>query len=89
MTTKCPYCTNHHEGICPMVKAIDYHPNGSIKRVEFKTANDYPQVPPNSYFPAVSANASVPTFDPYKTTNASTVEGQWQDNADNVPQVQG
>lgn len=40
---KCPWCSGangyviHNSGVCPKVKAIEYHPNGSIKRVEFKT----------------------------------------------------
>ena len=24
-----------HQGACPKVKAIEYHPNGTVKRVEF------------------------------------------------------
>ena len=32
---KCPYCQHYHGGNCPAVKAIEYHPNGQIKRVEF------------------------------------------------------
>ena len=31
----CPWCSDHHSGRCPMVKAIEYHPNGTVKRVEF------------------------------------------------------
>jgi len=38
----CPWCSRpsvhhwvFHGGPCPRVKAIDYYPNGSIKRVEF------------------------------------------------------
>lgn len=35
----CPYCSTPHSGVihggpCPRVKAIEYHPNGSVKRVE-------------------------------------------------------
>lgn len=42
---KCAYCGSFpHQGICPTVKAIEYHADGTIKRVEFKTANDYPTV---------------------------------------------
>jgi hypothetical protein len=37
----CPYCGQHHTGICPMVKAIEYFENGTVKRVEFKTPSDY------------------------------------------------
>lgn len=36
----CPYCSSptratFHNGPCPRVKAIEYHPNGAVKRVEF------------------------------------------------------
>src|SRR3989304_4801743 len=34
---KCRYCDLHHDGACPRVKAIDYYPDGSVKRVEFGT----------------------------------------------------
>lgn len=40
---KCPYCGMLHGPTCFMVKAYEYHPDGSIKRVEFKNASDYPQ----------------------------------------------
>ena len=36
----CPWCSGEytnviHSGPCPRIKAIEYHPNGTIKRVEF------------------------------------------------------
>lgn len=31
----CPYCASVHKGKCPLVKAIEYHENGAVKRVEF------------------------------------------------------
>lgn len=36
----CPYCSGpsqavFHGGTCPLVKAIEYHPDGGVKRVEF------------------------------------------------------
>ena len=38
----CPWCSASengvnvfHTGPCPRIKAIEYHPNGTIKRVEF------------------------------------------------------
>lgn len=45
----CQWCNGMHTGICPLVKAIEYHLDGTIKRLEFKTASDYlaPQSPPN------------------------------------------
>lgn len=31
----CPHCGMIHETTCPRISAIEYHPNGSVKRVEF------------------------------------------------------
>lgn len=37
----CPYCSNpphqyiYHGGTCPLVKAKEYHQNGTLKRIEF------------------------------------------------------
>jgi hypothetical protein len=40
----CPYCGSLHERtVCHLVKAIEYHPNGSVKRVEFKSSADFRQ----------------------------------------------
>jgi hypothetical protein len=41
----CEHCgMSHPNRTCTLIKAIEYHPNGQIKRVEFKTAQDWPQV---------------------------------------------
>ena len=37
----CPWCSGNlsfvfHNGICPKVASIEYYPDGSVKRVEFK-----------------------------------------------------
>lgn len=32
---RCRWCDCYHMGMCPMVTAIEYHPNGQVKRVEF------------------------------------------------------
>jgi hypothetical protein len=40
---KCRFCGMYHGPLCPTVKAFEYHPDGSLKRVEFKGAADYPQ----------------------------------------------
>jgi hypothetical protein len=34
---QCGHCGRWHDlkGICPHVKAIEYHPNGMVKRVEY------------------------------------------------------
>ncbi len=31
----CPYCGHWHQGMCLRVKSVEYHDNGSVKRVEF------------------------------------------------------
>lgn len=31
----CAYCGSYHSGTCGRVKAIEYHQNGTVKRVEF------------------------------------------------------
>lgn len=31
----CRYCGMHHGPKCPKVKAIEFHPNGQVARVEF------------------------------------------------------
>jgi hypothetical protein len=33
--TKCPYCGMFHDTTCQRIKAIEYYPDGSQKRVEF------------------------------------------------------
>ena len=40
-TTKCQYCGGTHGPNCPIIKAIEYFPNGTIKRIEYMTPSDY------------------------------------------------
>lgn len=42
---RCRWCAQpSHAGICPLVKALEFHPDGiTISRVEFKTAADFPR----------------------------------------------
>jgi len=40
---ECPYCGMIHKWKCPLVRAIEYHPNGTIKRVEFNTLAGLPE----------------------------------------------
>jgi hypothetical protein len=40
-TTNCQWCGNIHNQKCPMIKAIEYHQDGTTKRVEFYAPNDY------------------------------------------------
>lgn len=37
----CQWCGLHHGAQCPSVKAIEYYPDGKIKRVEFRGESDY------------------------------------------------
>ena len=39
-TTNCPYCGMIHQSTCPRIKAIEYHQDGTVKRVEFITPAD-------------------------------------------------
>lgn len=32
---RCPHCGNIHSGQCSRVKAIEYYPDGRVKRVEY------------------------------------------------------
>lgn len=43
---KCPYCGSGipHDGLCPEIKAVDYYPDGTLKRVELLTPKDRPAV---------------------------------------------
>ena len=41
--TKCRWCDTLHGPTCPTVKSIEYFDDGvTVKKVEFKTAADYP-----------------------------------------------
>lgn len=31
----CCHCGCYHTGVCPKIKAIEYHPDGTIKRIEY------------------------------------------------------
>lgn len=39
---KCPHCDCYHNGACPEVRAIEYYPNGKVKRVEFERGQGKP-----------------------------------------------
>lgn len=36
-STNCPHCGYIHSGPCPRIKAIEYYPDGTVKRVEYNT----------------------------------------------------
>lgn len=31
----CGHCGMTHAGICPLIRAIDYFPDGTVKRIEY------------------------------------------------------
>lgn len=39
----CVYCGEgvRHSGLCPKIKSIEYHTNGTIKRVEFHDSSPW------------------------------------------------
>ena len=47
---KCQWCGGQHTGVCGLVKALEYHSDGTLKRVEFHEPKkflpqDLPQEP--------------------------------------------
>ena len=50
---ECRWCGLIHGPRCPSVKAIEYFPDGTVKRVEFMTPSDYlvPQLAHSSLEP--------------------------------------
>lgn len=61
---KCPYCGKLHDARCPDVKAIEYNADGTVKRVEFFSHNDYaPRIGPDPFaLPPVQPAPSWPPF---------------------------
>lgn len=41
----CIICGFEHENKCPLIKAYEYFPDGTIKRVEFLTPADFHRQP--------------------------------------------
>ncbi len=59
-TQSCRYCGESvsHAGICPRIKAIEYHPDGSIRRVEFLDNQPFPVVPAGTLLPPWDVTSS-------------------------------
>ncbi|MCK1670300.1 hypothetical protein [Bradyrhizobium sp. 150] len=49
---KCKICGTEHEFKCVLVKAVEFYPDGVLKRVEYLTPADMPQQPQHPIFPA-------------------------------------
>ena len=50
----CPHCGDWHNGACPEIRAIEYYPDGRVKRVEYERGQgkpfyQLPSVPPQQY----------------------------------------
>ncbi len=69
----CPYCGVYHATMCHRVKTIEYHQNGTVKRVELHplmsvTAYRTPEDRMSASDPSVNAAPSrEPKFITYKT----------------------
>ena len=33
---QCPYCGLYHQGTCPKIESIEYHQNGTVKKITFR-----------------------------------------------------
>jgi hypothetical protein len=33
---QCPYCGLTHSSVCPRIKEIEYHPDGTVKQIVFQ-----------------------------------------------------
>lgn len=65
MTEPCKHCGKLHSVRCPDVKAIEYHPDGSIKRVEYVTPADLqPMIGGFRINPPYSALTGAPPYPP-------------------------
>ena len=42
---ECQHCGQWHGKLCPQVKAIEYHPDGRVKRIEYVTSADFGRAP--------------------------------------------
>jgi hypothetical protein len=42
---KCPHCGLCHRGPCPRVRSIEYHRNGTVKKVEYHDPLPQPRLP--------------------------------------------
>jgi hypothetical protein len=63
---QCRWCGRYHGAFCPLVKALEFHPDGTVKRVEFHA----PQ-------PIVSAGGDL-SYDP-RGVGSFSREYTWRD----------
>jgi hypothetical protein len=56
----CGHCGGFHVGACPAVKAVDYYPDGTVRRIEYREPlwlTPSPPVDPHYQTPAQQAVA--------------------------------
>lgn len=71
-TMPCRHCNQYHTGRCPQVKAIEYYPDGKVKRVEFTDPGDY------GLPLGVPSQPRDPIDPPYIVTVGSTSAGSYE-----------
>jgi len=54
----CPHCGLIHNVTCPRIKAIDYYPDGIVKRIEFKDLADTVSM---SHYVQITGDGPCPT----------------------------
>lgn len=62
---KCLHCGMGHTGRCPQVKAVEYYPNGQVKRIEYVTPGDF----------VAPLGVPIPPFKPLEPPYVVTVGG--------------
>ena len=67
----CPVCGAYHPGMCPRVERIEYHPNGKIKRMKLRPAEQCPTLPgtilPSEVFTGDGPTAQLSTVTPLES----------------------
>lgn len=48
----CGHCGGWHEGICPRIKSVEYHSNGTVRRIEYHDTRDSAALPASPSSPA-------------------------------------
>lgn len=71
MSEPCGYCGLHHSGVCSLVSAIEYHPNGMVKRVEFHRPTQVVSVESPTFSWGDSDFPSAYTYAPTFTTGGT------------------
>lgn len=57
----CAHCGMLHAGPCPRIKVIEYHPNGTVKRVEYHETKVAPLAEPLKAFAGLPSHLQART----------------------------